>query len=99
MKVETLRRVALAAVGHEGDKPLDRLIDELVGLEGHADELLCDEAGADDLRADVALPQVTIADAEGRPITGVRLDREPGTDRFTIVLLVDAPVDQSQAAA
>jgi hypothetical protein len=32
-------------------------------------------------------PDLVVCDAEGRPIERVRIDREPGTNRFAIVLL------------
>lgn len=94
MTAAALQSWVLAAVPDAGavfDRdPVDALATILFEAEEHAFKLLrAERAAAEEAgdEFDPTLPDLAIRDAAGRAIAGARLEREPGTDRFTLVLL------------
>ena len=65
----------------------------LFGAEERAKQLLEDDVPVveGDYGVDDVVPAIAVRDEAGRAIVAARLEREPGTDRFTLVLLTEEP--------
>lgn len=85
-------RAAVVAV-ETGDAPdgIDVLANILFGAEERAKQLLEDDVPVveGDYGVDDVVPAIAVRDEAGRAIVAARLEREPGTDRFTLVLLTE----------
>jgi len=86
------------AAGLEPRPAINAVSGLLIDAHAHAEQLYEAEQLADETWEvdDLDDAEIRVADAEGRTIVAARLEREPGTNRFTILLLLVDPTEPAE---